>query len=296
MTIGNQRAVFPVPEFGITTILCTLAEVGFLIYHITLAAGVVPVFLSYHWYNSCINFLKGPYGRVLIGAAVIGHHFLTNERDLSFQLTHTEAHVWKSFFFSLAFYQLTSHKQQTTSTTKYTMLRNRIKDCAEEAHGVRQSYNDAMERLALRHFLAHNRPFQVFWKSYFGIPEGCVGLIDDPLGQYKVDLGLVETEKRIIHGLIEVDVYNEWGNEFPKHYKKFHVLERKLKYFQDTDYPYLTCTFNRTHDQMCCTTRDNIERCLFYYGVVDLWMQKMQSYDRVVRCPLDENVHWFSLS
>ena len=174
------------------------------------------------------------------------------------------------------------------------MLRNRIKDCAEEAHGVRQSYNDAMERLALRHFLAHDRPFQDFWTSYFGIPEGCV-LTDDPMGPYKVDLGLVETEKRIIHGLIEVDVFNEWGNEFPKHYKKFHVLERKLKYFQDTDYPYLTCTFNRTHDQMYCTTRDNIERCLFYYGITDLWMAKMQSYDRVVRCPLDENIHWFRI-
>ena len=47
------------------------------------------------------------------------------------------------------------------------MLKNRIKDCAEEAHGVRQSYNDAMERLALRTFLAHDRPFQIFWKSYF---------------------------------------------------------------------------------------------------------------------------------
>ena len=174
------------------------------------------------------------------------------------------------------------------------MLKNRIKDCAEEAHGVRDSYNDNVERKALRTFLAHSRPFQDFWKSYFGIPEGCV-LKDDPLGMYKVDMGLCSHASRTIHGLIEVDVFNEWGNEFPKHYKKFHVLERKLKYFQDTDYLYLHCTFNRTRNQMCCTTRDNIERCLFYYGVVDLWMQKMQSYDRVVRCPLDENIHWFRI-
>ena len=91
--------MFPVLEFGITTILCTLAEVGLLIYHTTLAAGVVPVFNISLWYNSCINFSKGPYGRVLIGAAVIGHHFLTNERDLSFQLTPTKPMSGNHFFF-----------------------------------------------------------------------------------------------------------------------------------------------------------------------------------------------------
>ena len=174
------------------------------------------------------------------------------------------------------------------------MLKNRIKDCAEEAHGVRQSYNDAMERLALRTFLAHDRPFQSFWKSYFGIPEGCV-LTDDPLGKYKVDMGLCSHASRTIHGLIEVDVFNEWGNEFPKHYKKFHVLERKLKYFEGTDYKYLTCTFNNTHTQMVCTTRENIEKCHFLYGITEMYMPKIDAYDRVVRCPLDENVFWFGV-
>lgn len=183
---------------------------------------------------------------------------------------------------------------------------NNIKDCAEEAHGVGHSYDDNKERQALRNFLSVSRPFQHFWKNYFGIQEGTVRLVDDPLGPYKVDLGLVETGKigkdQRVHGLIEVDVFNEWGATFPAHYSKFHVLERKLKYFKDEinpetgnpDYKYLTCTFNRTHEQMCCTTRDNIEFCIKLYGVKSLWMQKVNSYDKVVRCPLDDNIHWFS--
>ena len=181
--------------------------------------------------------------------------------------------------------------------------RDPLKDCAEEAHGLGNGYDDSQERQALRNFLSVSRPFQHFWKSYFGVLEGTVRLVDDPLGPYKVDLGLVETGKigkdqRVqelrCNGLIEVDVFNEWGNEFPNNYSKFHVLERKLKYFQDTDYKYLTCTFNKTHNQMCCTTRENIEFCLKYYGVKSLWMAKIASYDRVVRCPLDDNIHWFS--
>ena len=88
---------------GITTILCTPAEVGLLIYHITLAAGVVPVYFISLWYNSCIIFSKGPCGRVLIGAAVIGHHFLTSKRALSFQLNPTKPMSGNHFFFSVQF-------------------------------------------------------------------------------------------------------------------------------------------------------------------------------------------------
>ena len=102
---------------GITTILCTPAEVGFLIYHTTLAAELYQFFLSSHWYNSCINFSKGPYGRVLIGAAVIGHHFLTNERNLSFQLTPRSPCLEIIFFFASIFAQL---KTQLTNNKHNT--------------------------------------------------------------------------------------------------------------------------------------------------------------------------------
>ena len=175
------------------------------------------------------------------------------------------------------------------------ILRNKIRQQGEIAHGINNAFQDLAERIALRNFLANCPDFQVFWKSYFGTPPNTC-LKEDPLGKCKVDLGIVDKiyEYRI-HGLIEVDVFNSWGESYPAHYKKFHVLERKLKYFEDTDYKYLTCTFNNTHTQMVCTTRENIEKCHFLYGVTEMYMPKIDAYDRVVRCPLDENVFWFGV-
>ena len=187
-------------------------------------------------------------------------------------------------------------------------LRQNIKQAAELAHGKNNSYDDTNERDALRKFLKTSKPFQDFWKNYFGTPANTM-IKEDPLGEYKVDLGIVDKiyEYRI-HGLIEVDVFNSWDTSYPAHYKKFHVLERKLKYFMKSDYnteygyedvdggyPYITCTFNKWHNQMVCTTRENIERCLKKYGVTEMYMPKIDAYDRVVRCPLDENVFWFGV-
>ena len=173
-------------------------------------------------------------------------------------------------------------------------LKQKIKHQGEIAHGIGNSYQDHSERDALRNFLANSPNFQQFWKNYFGTPPNTI-LKDDPLGEYGVDLGIVSNSNETIYGLIEVDVFNSWGESFPTHYKKFHVLERKLKYFTGTNYKYLTCTFNNTHTQMCCTTRENIERCNLLYGVTEMWMPKINEYDRVIRCPLDENVFWFGV-
>ena len=184
-------------------------------------------------------------------------------------------------------------------------LKNKIKQQGELAPGIGNSYADHSERDALRYFLANCPNFQQFWKTYFGTPPNTT-LQEDPLGEYGVELGIVEDmpiyeennhllHGTRIHGLIEVDVFNSWGESFPAHYKKFHVLERKLKYFVGTNYKYLTCTFNNTHTQMCCTTRENIERCNLTYGITEMWMPAIKSHDRVVRCPLDENVFWFGV-
>ena len=174
-------------------------------------------------------------------------------------------------------------------------LKAKIRKQGEIAHGIGNAFNDKPERKALRTFLIDCPDFQGFWKNYFGTPPHTT-LKDDPLGEYKVDLGIVDDiYGTTIYGLIEVDVFNSWGESYPAHYKKFHVLERKLKYFEDTDYKYLTCTFNNTHTQMVCTTRENIEKCHFLYGITEMYMPKIDAYDRVVRCPLDENVFWFGV-
>ena len=179
------------------------------------------------------------------------------------------------------------------------ILRNKIRQQGEIAHGKGNAFQDLAERIALRNFLANCPEFQGFWKNYFGTPTNSY-LMEDPLGEKRVDLGIVSNSNGVstnenIHGLIEVDVFNSWGESYPAHYKKFHVLERKLKYFTDTDYKYLTCTFNKFHTQMVCTTRENIEKCHFLYGITEMYMPKIDAYDRVVRCPLDENVFWFGV-
>ena len=46
---------------------------------------------------------------------------------------------------------------------------------------------------------------------------------------------------------------------------------------------------------MCATTKENIVRVLKKDGVKEIWMPKIQEYDRVVRCPLDENIFWFGI-
>ena len=175
-------------------------------------------------------------------------------------------------------------------------LKAKIKQQGEIAHGIGKSYQDHKERNALRTFLIDCPDFQSFWANYFGTPPHTT-LQDDPLGEYKVDLGIVDNiYGTTIYGLIEVDVFNSWGEKYPVHYKKFHVLERKLKYFEGTDYKYLTCTFNNVHTQMVCTTRENIEKCHFLYGITEMWMPAIKAKDRVVRCPLDENVFWFGVA
>ena len=110
-------------------------------------------------------------------------------------------------------------------------LAQSITQAAEIAHGKGNAFQDLAERIALRNFLANCPDFQGFWKNYFGTPPHTT-LKEDPLGEYKVDLGIVDNiYGTTIYGLIEVDVFNSWGEKYPAHYKKFHVLERKLKYF-----------------------------------------------------------------
>ena len=165
------------------------------------------------------------------------------------------------------------------------ILRSKIRQQGEIAHGKGNAFQDLAERKALKKFLIDCPDFQGFWRNYFGTPPHTT-LKEDPLGEYKVDLGIVDNiYGTTIYGLIEVDVFNSWGESYPAHYKKFHVLERKLKYFEDTDYKYLTCTFNKFHNQMVCTTRENIDKCHFLYGVTEMWMPAINAKDRVVRCP-----------
>ena len=81
-----------------------------------------------------------------------------------------------------------------------SQLSNKIRQAGEAVHGQHHSYDDHNERAALRNFLKNSKDFQGFWANYFGTPANTM-IKDDPLGEYKVDLGLVDrTYEYRIHG------------------------------------------------------------------------------------------------
>ena len=173
-------------------------------------------------------------------------------------------------------------------------LSDKIRIQGEKSHGKGKSYDDLLERQAFFNFLPLPT-FQEYFLKYFGKPNN-VKIKNDPLGKKRVDLGLVDIDdEQIIHGLIEVDMFNKWGATWPRNYVRFHILERKLKYFLGNSFKYLHCTFNNTRTKMRCTTRENIERCLKVHGVVEKYVPEMKIMDRFVRCPLDSNIIEFDL-
>ena len=174
-----------------------------------------------------------------------------------------------------------------------TKLKERINERGALAHNG-NSYNDNPERLALRRFVRHCPEFRTFCKEYFGT-NGNTIIKDDPLRKNQVDLGVVDETTSEIYGLIEVDVFIEWNPDWPKRYRMFHVLERKLKYFQSNNYKYITCSFSLNRKRMVCTTRENIEMCYSKSGVIKMWMPKIRAHDKIVRCPLNDNIKWFNL-
>ena len=127
-----------------------------------------------------------------------------------------------------------------------------------------KSYDDKKERIALKYFLYTNKDFQKFVVNYVGI-TGPIDLIFDPLGEYKVDAGIVQDGKLI--GLIEVDYYTKWSpsesNPFgtwPYNYRWCHALVRKFKYWQNNNLPYIACTFNMQHTKMLVSTNEMQEK------------------------------------
>ena len=172
-------------------------------------------------------------------------------------------------------------------------LKERIRERAESVHNG-NAYADDPERLALRRFVRHCPEFKTFCREYFGTNGNAI-IKDDPLGEKQVDLGVVDETTSEIYGLVEVDVLTKWNPDWPTNYRKFNVLERKLKYFQSNNYKYITCSLSLNRKKMVCTTRENIQMCYSKYGVTTLKITEWDEYDKMVRCPLDNNIKWFEL-
>ena len=119
-------------------------------------------------------------------------------------------------------------------------------------HNGPDGFNDGPERVALRNLLFRDEPFRKFVIEQFNLSSPIDELKSDPLGLYKVDLGIYQNN--VLLGLIEVDYYKKWNPSWPENYRWCHALVRKLKYWQELNLPYIACTFNTEHDKMLVST------------------------------------------
>ena len=149
---------------------------------------------------------------------------------------------------------------------------------------AKRGYNDLPEREAVERLLLADKKFRDWLKEYFQI-DGPFELIQDPLGKYKVDLGVVDADGKIL-GLIEVDVFFSWKDEWPPHYKWCHRLGRKEKYWINTPYPYINITFSVNHNDAIVTTRE-IES---QYPIKDKWFKYKQMTEQVREVPISEAI------
>ena len=71
---------------------------------------------------------------------------------------------------------------------------------------AKNGYDDKPERKAFRKLIYRDESFKNWIKDYFqlNMEEGPFKIIEDPLGEYAVDLGMIDSAGTIV-GLIEVD-------------------------------------------------------------------------------------------
>jgi len=149
---------------------------------------------------------------------------------------------------------------------------------------AKRGYNDIPERKAVERLLTNDPNFKSWLQKYFQI-DGPFQLVQDPLGEYKVDMGVVDKDGKIL-GLIEVDVFFSWKNEWPSHYKWCHRLGRKRKYWINTPYPYINITFSVNHKDAIVTTRE-IES---QYPIKNKYFKYKQMTEQIVEVPISEAI------
>ena len=147
---------------------------------------------------------------------------------------------------------------------------------------AKRGYNDMPERESVERLLINDPKFHHWLRVYFKI-RGPFELIHDPLGEYKVDMGVVDEDGKIL-GLIEVDVFFAWKNEWPSHYKWCHRLGRKRKYWINTPYPYINLTFSANHKDAIVTTRE----AEIQYPIKDKYFKNKQMTEQIVEVPISD--------
>ena len=153
---------------------------------------------------------------------------------------------------------------------------------------AKRGYNDRLERDAFRKMVrAKDSTLRDFLKDYcqLDLNNGPYTVVDDPLGTYAVDLGIVDKDKNIVC-LVEVDVFFAWKKEWPNFYRWCHRLARKEKYWKNTPYPYVKITFSANHKDGIMTTRE-IES---QYPIIKKWFKQKKMYDQLREVPISSAI------
>ena len=152
---------------------------------------------------------------------------------------------------------------------------------------AKNGYDDKPERKAFRKMQWRDESFKAFIKDYaqLNMQDGPFQIIEDPLGEYQVDLGMIDSAGKIV-GLIEVDVFFSWKDKWPSYYKWCHRLGRKRKYWINNSYPYINVTFNTNHNSAILTTRE-IES---QYPIIDKWFNDKKMTEQIVEVPISRAI------
>ena len=99
----------------------------------------------------------------------------------------------------------------------------------------------------------------------------------DPLGEYKVDLGIKCEQDNKLIGLIEVDYFKKWELTWPSNYKFCNRLLRKEKYYMDNpQYPYINITFNVSGTDGIFTTKEIEQK----YPITEWFVPEVQKMEK----------------
>ena len=152
---------------------------------------------------------------------------------------------------------------------------------------AKRGFNDKPERDAFRKMVRNDSSLRNFLKEYcqLDLNNAPYTEINDPLGPYAVDMGIVDKNKNLVC-LVEVDVFFAWEDAWPSFYKWCHRLARKEKYWIDTPYPYVNITFSTNHKNGIMTTREIESR----YPVIEKWFKHKKMYEQLREVPISSAI------
>ena len=131
-------------------------------------------------------------------------------------------------------------------------------------------FNDKSEREEFVDLCNRDKGIQTFFRSYCNIPNGSfLKWKTDPLGEKKVDLGLICDGELILLVDVERTRQPHFKKDFPfknvvgpnkKYYPVVNALKRKDSYFENYDLPYVQWGWNGIMTKGTLITKESIEK------------------------------------